>query len=175
MLLASYQSTRSMPQGVGNIVIRARLGGLFSHSEAVFEPGDGVDALMPDGTCEPDKDGALWCFSSVAVERLPQWSRRRAGHIGGCRSKRIVLDPKKWDTLPAPFDPEYSARKAFSMEGMLYDWQQIFGYVAWFIPEKEGRASCAEAVATVFGFDDPYRFDPCNLRAAIVGMQRCKS
>ncbi len=65
MLLASYTSTRPGLQGVANRVIRLRLSGLYSHNELVFFPGDGVDHLMPDGTCEPI-DGAYWAWSSVA-------------------------------------------------------------------------------------------------------------
>lgn len=45
--------------GLGNVLIRLRLRGPYSHSEIVFEPGDGVDHLMPDGTCALDVTGAL--------------------------------------------------------------------------------------------------------------------
>lgn len=94
MKLASYKGTRAGLMGIGNWLIRLRLRGIYSHSEIVFEPGDGVDALMPDGTCEPDADGALWCVSSTGLERLPTWSPRRAGRLGGVRFKRIVLGDK---------------------------------------------------------------------------------
>jgi len=159
-----------MPQGLANIAIRWRLDGPFSHSEAVFEHGDGVDQWMPDGTCAPDENGALWCCSAVAAERLPPWSRRRAGRIGGVRFKRIVLDPAKWTTRPAPVNPVLAAHRAIMLEGALYDWQQILGYLAWPIPHKASRLSCAEAVATLFGLPDAHRFDPCSLDAAVQGM-----
>ena len=76
MQLASYVGTRRSLMGIGNRLIRLRLSGLkealktdasldqtvlrASHSEVVFEPGDGVDHLMPDGTCEPNAKGELW-------------------------------------------------------------------------------------------------------------------
>ena len=102
MKLASYHGTRAGILGLGNILIRLRLRGIYSHSEIVFEPGDGVDALMPDGTCEPDADGALWCVSSTGLEHIPPWSPRRAGKRGGVRFKRIVIKPDHWqlDDMP---------------------------------------------------------------------------
>lgn len=69
MKLASYKATRPGLQGVANRLIRWRLRGPYSHNELVFEPGDGVAALMPDGTCAADARGALWCASSVAAEQ----------------------------------------------------------------------------------------------------------
>ena len=69
----------------------------------VFEPGDGVDDLMPrDSSVEaaqpstrPDASGALWCASSAAAEPIPLWSPRRAGRRGGVRFKRIILRAAK--------------------------------------------------------------------------------
>ena len=34
---------------------------------------------MPDGTCQPNEKGELWCVSSVGLERIPHFSTRRAG------------------------------------------------------------------------------------------------
>ena len=79
MKLASYTGTRPGVIGLGNILIRWRLKGDYSHNEVVFEPGDGVDHLMPDGTCASDADGALWCVSSTGLDRIPTWSRARPG------------------------------------------------------------------------------------------------
>ena len=95
MKLASYVGTRDSIMGLGNRLIRLRLSGIrqalqtdntsiqdtlrASHSEIVFEPGDGVDHLMPDGTCQPNEKGELWCVSSVGLERIPHFSTRRAG------------------------------------------------------------------------------------------------
>lgn len=166
MKLASYHGTRSGILGLGNVLIRLRLRGIYSHSEIVFEPGDGVDHLMPDGTCQPDGDGALWCVSSTGMERIPAWSPRRAGRMGGVRFKRIALSDK-WRLDPTDRDPMMAAAWADENEGSLYDWHLIIGFLAWFIPHKKRRVMCSEACAEMLGFDDAWRFDPCVLRAAV--------
>jgi hypothetical protein len=171
MLLASYTATRPGLMGVGNVLIRARLRGPYSHSEIVWEPGDHVDGWMPDRSCAPDADGALWCASSVGLERLPPWSRRRAGHLGGVRLKRIQLDPHKWHLQRLPANPLQAVMRLMAIEGALYDWQEIASYLAWPIPQKASRLSCAAACAHIAGFGDPHRFDPCSLPAAAGGMQ----
>jgi hypothetical protein len=165
MLLASYKSTRPGIQGVANRIIRWRLKGPYSHSEIVFEPGDDVGAWMPDGTCQPDANGALWCVSSVAGERLPAWSDRRAGALGGVRFKRITLDPSRWDLVPVQADPLKAASLARLIEGAMYDWQQVAGYLSWLIPDKADRWSCAEVCAYLMCIPDAWRFDPCVLHA----------
>lgn len=167
MLLASYKSTRPGFQGIANRLIRLRLRGIHSHSEVVFEPGDGVGHLMPDGTCDPDANGALWCASSVAAERLPAFSPRRAGESGGVRLKRIVLNSGNWDVVPVSGDAVAAARWFHAHQGALYDWQMILGFLAWFIPHKRSRWTCGEASAAALGFDDSERFDPCVLYAAL--------
>lgn len=170
MKLANYHGTRAGLMGIGNVLIRLRLRGIYSHSEIVFEPGDGVDHLMPDGTCAPDADGALWCVSSTGLERIPAWSFRRAGKRGGVRFKRIVLG-SKWDLDPTDRDPMMAAVWAHDSQGALYDWQLILGFLAWFIPHKKDRVMCSEACAEMLGFDDAWRFDPCVLRAAVMGVK----
>lgn len=167
MKLASYKSTRPGLQGLANRLIRLRLRGIYSHTEVVFEPGDGVDHLMPDGTCAPDADGALWCASSVAAERLPAGSARRAGRMGGVRFKRIALDQCHWDVQPYQQDPVAAAQWFKDHEGGLYDWQLILGFLAWFVPHKANRNTCSEASAEAGGYADAWRFDPCTLHAAV--------
>ncbi|HQQ70219.1 MAG TPA: hypothetical protein PLL92_07905 [Alicycliphilus sp.] len=168
MLLASYKSTRPGLQGIANRIIRLRLRSPYSHTEVVFEPGDGVDHLMPDGSCAPDAHGALWCASSVAAEALPGHSPRRAGGTGGVRFKRIALDPARWDLQRVAAHPLYAARWFRQHEGELYDWQLILGFVSWLIPHKATRWTCSEASAAALGVPDPdaWRFDPANLPAA---------
>lgn len=174
MKLASYKGTRPGLQGVANILIRLRLRGPYSHNEVVFEPSDEVGYLMPDGTCEPDASGALWCVSSVAAERLPAWSARRAGKVGGVRFKRIRIDPSRWCVLDYPVDAAAAATRARSLEGALYDWQLILGYLAWLIPGKAERWTCNEFCAWLGGIADPWRFDPCALHAAVAAMNQAR-
>lgn len=162
MLLASYKSTRPGIQGVANRVIRWRLRGPYSHSEIVFEPTDGVDDLMPDGNAAP-MGGALWCASSVAAEKLPAWSQRRRGRRGGVRFKRIKLDPSRWDFVRLDGDPRVAASRAKLVEGDLYDWQGVLGFVAWLIPQRSERWSCGEFCAYLLGIREPERLDPCSL------------
>ena len=167
MKLASYKGTRAGLMGIGNVLIRLRLRGIYSHSEIVFEPGDGVDHLMPDGTCKPDTMGALWCVSSNGLEPVPTWSPRRAGRRGGVRFKRIVLGDK-WHLREVPHSPEYAARWAVDNQGRLYDWQLVIGFLAWLVPHKKSRVMCSEACAEMLGYDDAWRFDPCVLDAVAV-------
>ncbi len=163
MQLASYHSTRPGWQGIANRLIRLRLRGIYSHNEIVFEPSDGVDQWMPDGTCQPDASGALWCVSSVAAERLPAWSKRRAGKVGGVRFKRIRIDPDRWHLQPLHGDPRVAALIARRDEGAMYDWQLIASFLAWLIPHKSARWTCSEFCAHLLGIHQPERIDPCVL------------
>lgn len=169
MKLASYTGTRPGVQGIANRAIRLRLRGQISHSECVFLPGDGVDDLMPDGSCDP-VDGMLWCASSVAAERMPAWSARRPGRIGGVRFKRIRLDAARWLVRPYPRDPVAAALWFRAHEGDLYDWQLALGHLAWVIPGRAERFNCSEAVAAAGLIPDEWRFDPCVLDAAVQAM-----
>lgn len=172
MKLASYHGTRAGLSGIGNRLIRLRLRGVISHTEVVFEPGDGpvVAALMPDGKLEPDANGALWCASATATERLPDWSRRRAGKMGGVRFKRIAPTPDRWYLRETFADPLQAALWACRNEGVPYDWQLIVGYLAWVVPHGLGKVHCSEASASMLGIPDPWRFDPCALDAAVRGL-----
>tara|TARA_R110001599_G_scaffold171353_1_gene362445 strand:+ start:462448 stop:463005 length:558 start_codon:yes stop_codon:yes gene_type:complete len=163
MKLASYTGTHSGWKGLGNILIRWRLKGAYSHSELVFMPDDGVDHLMPDGTCE-SIDGAYWCASSTGTDTMPEWSPRRAGKMGGVRFKRIKLDPAKWEIDECPGDANKAAHWFKAHQGRLYDWQLMVGFVAWLIPNKDGRFMCSESVAEAIGIKDAFRIDPCILK-----------
>lgn len=165
MKLASYKGTQAGWRGLANRLIRFRLGGKYSHTEIVFELGDGVDHLMPDGTAFA-VGGAFWCASAVGAERMPALSTRRAGRIGGVRFKRIILDPDKWDIVDYPRDPRRAAEWFFVHQGALYDWQLIVSFLAWFMPNKINRYTCSESVAAAGRHPDPHRFDPCVLHAA---------
>jgi len=170
MKLASYVGTRSGIMGLGNILIRLRLGGRESHSEVVFEPGDGpaVAALMPDGSLEPDANGALWCCSSVGLERMPP-GFRRAGRFGGVRFKRIVVSGDHWALDDVSADPLRAALWARENAGSLYDWQAIARFLLWVLPQKLSRGMCSEVCARMFGVpaEDAYLLDPRTLRVVV--------
>jgi len=166
MMLACYVGTRAGIMGLGNRLIRLRLQGDVSHCEIVFQPGDGVDALMPDGTCQPDYDGKLWCASSVGLERLPSYSPVRAGRMGGVRFKRIdVQDDDKWQLIPLRSSASAAASFAHKTQGVLYDWSYIAGFLAWPITHNANRLACSEACAAMLGIPSPHRFEPCALQS----------
>ena len=187
MKLASYVGTRDSLMGLGNRLIRLRLSGIrqalqtdntpiqdtlrASHSEIVFEPGDGVDHLMPDGTCQPNEKGELWCVSSVVLERIPHFSTRRAGERGGVRFKRINVSGTEWELDETIAEPKTAAIWAVTNQGRLYDWQLILGFLVWFIPNKKSRVMCSESCAEMLGLRDAHRFDPCTLQAVVKAMK----
>lgn len=168
MQVASFVGKRKFPYNIGDWLTRFRLNGNTSHTELVFQPSDGpeVAALMPDSSLEPDSNGALWCYSSVGLERLPDWSPRRAGRLGGARFTRKVID-SNWEIDDAPGNALEVAKMALCRQGTLYDWQFILGFVVWFVPHKKSRTACSEEIATVLGIPEPERFDPCSLRALL--------
>ncbi len=175
MLLASYTATRPGYQGLMNRLIRRRFGGKFfsdgeaSHSEVVFQPGDGVEKYMPDGTCEPDANGALWCASASAADHMPEHSPRRVGKIGGVRFKRINVNTEKWELAPSDHDPVAAAEFFVEHAGKPYDWSNILGFFSWlFSFAKEAtdhRWVCSSAVAAAWGYRRADLFHPPLLRA----------
>ena len=170
MKLALYVGTRKpWYVGLGNRLVRLRLRSSVSHCELVFEPGDDVADLMPDGTTAPDASGALWCASSGATDPIPAWSPRRAGKSGGVRFKRINPASDRWQLVDLPWaDARYAANWFTVNQGALYDWQGIVGFIAWPIPNKTGRWACHEACAAAMAFPEPHRLDPASLAAAAI-------
>lgn len=174
MHLASYMGVRDGVMALGTYALRLRLHlstkPCATHTELVFEPADGpeVAALMPDGSLLPDSNGALWCASSVGLERMPAYSRRRAGRLGGVRFKRISLVPEKWSLLPLTSNGALTAAKWFrDHEGSLYDWQLIGSFLVWALPNKSDRTHCSEACAAALGFPSPHRLDPVTLQTFV--------
>jgi len=174
---AFYIGTRSGWRGIGNVLVRWRLRSQISHCELVFEPGDGVDDLMPrDGqtmlpTTQPVA-GEYWCASSSATDPMPTWSPRRAGKSGGVRFKRIdVSDRSKWLMVDLGWMSTTQRRIAAQWfadhQGAMYDWQAILGFLAWFIPHKADRWACHEAVGAALGVPEPDRLDPASLCAVL--------
>ena len=170
MKAAFYTRTGGGWRGIGNVLVRWRLRSQISHCELVFEPGDGVDDLMPrDGqtmlpTTQPVA-GEYWCASSSATDPMPTWSPRRAGKSGGVRFKRIdVSDASKWLLVDVPWaDARRAAQWFVDHQGALYDWQGIVGFIAWPVPDKTDRWSCHEACAAALGHPAPSRTDPAAL------------
>jgi hypothetical protein len=181
MKLASYTATRAGWVGICNRLIRWRFGGDFwkdgqaSHTEVIFEPTDGVDDLMPDGTTQPDENGAVWCGSSAALDVIPDWAPRRKGKTGGVRMKRIVLDPDRWEIKPYRRDPRWAARWFRSNEGYRYDWSMIVGFVAWLtqllikllVPATAFWSVCSSAAAAAGGYKRPEFYHPELIRTML--------
>lgn len=175
MLLASYVKIRPGIQGIGNIAIQWRLDTVHSHSELVFEPGDGVDDLMPDKTTDPINN-EYWCGSSVFGEKMPNHSTDpnnptpRAGESGGVRLKRIDVSSDKWMTVK--IDPAYTRAAAqwfVANQGVKYDYLLIAKYALWVLPHnKDDRVMCSESVAAALGFLEPHRIDPAMLYNLVV-------
>lgn len=166
MKIAFYISTRKPWYiGLGNRLIRLRLKSQISHCEMVFEPGDGVDHLMPDGTTVMDDQFTLWCAGSSASDKIPDWSERRKGKHGGVRFKRInVQDSSKWLLVDIKNQNTISVYNWFNRySGAMYDWQGIVGFIAWFIPHQTSRWTCHEACAAALGIEDAWRLDPASL------------
>ena len=164
MLLATYVGIRPGIQGLGNIGIRIRLDSKCTHSEVVFEPTDRVDHLMPDGTTQPDENGALWCASSVFAERLPKFSPHRANRIGGVRFKRINTNSDKWVCQKLPKDPEQIAKWFVLNQGVKYDHRLIMKYALWLLPGNDpDRVMCSESIAKAMGVPEAERIDPAIL------------
>lgn len=174
MKLASYRGTRAFPNGIANILIRLRLRGDYSHSELIFEPSDLVDEYLPDGESLETSSG-LWAFSSVASERLPEYSKERRLKIGGVRFKRIRIDDS-WDIvdIPKEINATEVIRKAKQLEGSKYDWFLIGSFLAWFIKGKNRRFTCNEAIAEVLGIKEAWRLDPCSLHNVLNFISRIK-
>ena len=179
MKLAFYLGTREPWYiGIGNVLVRLRLRSQISHCELVFEPGDGVDDLMPHDSAvetaqpstQPDASGALWCASASAGDVMPAWSPRRAGRHGGVRFKRInVRDSSKWLLVDVPWADARSAAIWFrEHQGGLYDWQGIIGFLAWVVPDKAQRWTCHEACAAALGHPSPSRTDPAALCETLI-------
>jgi hypothetical protein len=170
MKFAAFKGKRKGIMQLGSKAIQIRLRSDVSHCEIVFEPGDKVDHLMPDGTTEPDEEGRLWCYSSVGLERLPSWSNRRAGKLGGSRFKRVNVNSPDWRLTETGKDPVQVALRCKLREGTRYDWQYITGFVFWVINENPTRTACSEECFTVLGFKDSWRFDPASCEVVLKGL-----
>lgn len=166
MKLATYKAIHSGIGGITNRLIRFRLSSIYSHSELVFEPKDVVDGYLPDKNPYPDKYGAVWCASSTMLDRMPDWSIRRQGELGGVRFKRIYLEPDKWDFIDLDQDPVKVIQIMKANEGYKYDWLLVMNFLVWLVPDSSTRLICSEACAKALGYEEPWRFDPAALHCS---------
>ena len=172
MKLISYLSTRPGFQGVGSWLVRQGTNSIFSHTEIVFMPGDGVDDLMPDRTTIPNEAGEFWCASATASDIMPSWSARRAGRRGGIRFKRIAISPNWMEQdITDIRNPVDVVNTFLRLEGLAYDWRHIAGFMGPLFnlafSHSASKFTCTEVCATALGFPEPSRFHPGNLPPAI--------
>lgn len=170
MKYLAYTGYQSGYKAIGNALIKFRLSSPYSHCEILLEPGDGVEAYVPDGTLEPDENNAYWCISSTATDIIPPWSKKRAGKLGGVRLKRITINPEKWEIDPLYHDPEIVMKIFKACEGDVYDYKLILGFLSWpfmLTKQSERKATCSKFCAAALDYREPYRFDPADLTMAV--------
>lgn len=88
---------------------------------------------------------------------------------GGVRFKKIDYDPRRWDiyTLDIPAG-EIAARNWFLQhEGHKYDTLGLAGFLVRPFKGSKRRWFCSEAIMAALGFEEPWRFDPCNMARAL--------
>jgi hypothetical protein len=167
MKLLGFKGTGKGLSGLVDRLIRFRLNGKYSHTEIMFEPGDGVEQYMPDGNLEPNEDG-YWCASSSGMDRMPFYSNRRANKFGGVRFKRIKPSPSKWIILDVPGKNPITAAEIFrKYEGSCYDYKLISGYINFLMRDTKSKTICSEICAMALGYKDAWRYDPCLLISAV--------
>ena len=86
---------------------------------------------------------------------------------GGVRLKRIDILSGNWDLLEVGGDEQAAVEWFNAHLGAKYDYAGLFGFI-W----RPGRGNrqrwfCSEAVAAALGFEEPWRFDPNTLAAAV--------
>ena len=86
---------------------------------------------------------------------------------GGVRVKVIALDPEHWDVIDVDGDAAFARQWLNDHAGEGYDTLGLIGFIARVIKQDKRRWFCSEAVAAMLQIPDPWRFDPCNLHAAL--------
>ena len=85
----------------------------------------------------------------------------------GVRFKQIDFDPAKWDIVEVTGD-EKSARQWFNAHaGQPYDLIGTARFIFGVIPPSQKKWFCSEAVAAALGMNEPWRYGPCGLFAAL--------
>lgn len=111
------------------------LAGEYSHVEAVL------------GT---DENGLYVCASSSMMD-------------GGVRVKHMRLDPEHWDILEISTDPKLAWQWLEEHEGEGYDYLGLVGFISRAVDHDQKRWFCSEAIASMLGIEESWRFDPCVL------------
>jgi hypothetical protein len=133
MLIAFYKSTRPMPQGLFNVVVRGLMDSEYSHCEAIF----GTDLSRP-----------LPCGSSSFID-------------GGVRVKEILLNPYHWDVLDVPcFDAEQSKQWFIAHDGEPYDLRGLASVILPVIGDNQDRRFCSEAILASVAYPNSHKIDP---------------
>lgn len=122
-----------------NIITSWWLRGSYSHCELII--GE-------------DSSGRSICASSSFMD-------------SGVRIKHIKLNPESWDVIEVEGDIAFALAWLDAHEGQSYDVPGLLGFIFRRIGHKQDRWVCSEAVAAMLGVVDPWRFDPCNLYAAL--------
>ena len=86
---------------------------------------------------------------------------------GGVRVKVIALDSEHWDVVDVDGDAAFARKWLNDHAGEGYDTLGLIGFIARVIKQDKRRWFCSEAVAAMLQIPDPWRFDPCNLHAAL--------
>lgn len=148
VFLASYIGTHKGWQGQINKGIRILDKTRYSHSELAI----GNPTMGPS-----------FCISSSGVD-------------GGVRGKAIDLTSGSWEVLEMPWVKEEDALAFLEHHRRLGTKYDFMGTARFALPlfarEHPSRMFCSEAVATMAGFDEPWRFTPATLHATVAGTRR---
>jgi len=86
---------------------------------------------------------------------------------GGVRVKYMELDPSHWDLVDVQADMQAALTWIDQHKGQKYDVLGLFGFI-WRRVTGDKRAwFCSEAVASMLGYAETWRFDPMTLWATL--------
>lgn len=87
---------------------------------------------------------------------------------GGVRLKQIDFDPAHWDFIDLPDRLEPAARGWFEAQhGKAYDLLGNMRFLLGFMSDGRDKWFCSEAVAAALGMEEPWRYGPNGLAAAL--------
>lgn len=100
--------------------------------------------------------GMWWCGSS-------------SNRDGGVRRKYLDLTPDKWDLLDYDGDEAEVTAWFDAHSREKYDLLGLFGFFGRRGTQDQKKWFCSEAVAAALGLNEPWRYDPNSLFAAVRG------